>query len=71
LTSSIRRSKHYDKEIYITFHDLPIDIINPEIEAIWVKSFDGYRFINSNYQHQFSAIVDTIRHQAEFTESLD
>jgi hypothetical protein len=66
-----RRRRHYDKEIYIKLHDLPIDIIDPKIEALWVKSFDGYRFINSNYQHQFSAIVDTIRHLAEFTESSD
>jgi hypothetical protein len=71
LTSSIRHSKYYDSEFNIQFHDLPVDIIDPKIEAIWIKSFDGYRFINSNYQHSFSAIIDTIHHQAKFTESSD
>jgi hypothetical protein len=69
LTNSIRHSKYFDSEINIKFHDLPIDIIDPKLEVIWVKSFNGYRFINQGLQ--FSAVVDTIRHLAEFNESSD
>jgi hypothetical protein len=71
LTSNIRRSKYYDDKFNIHPHDLPIDIVDPKLEAIWVNSFEGYRFINRNFQHHFSVIVDTISNQAEFTESQD
>lgn len=71
LSGNIKKSKFYRPDIKIDSHFIRKQYIEENLEAVWIRTYDGYMFRNKNDNHVVTAIIDTISRQADFIESSD
>lgn len=72
LTNSIRSSKYYNPNAYVTDYIQEEMYVNhKDKKAVWAKTKSGYIFQNEYRRDIYSAKVDTINRIAEFNESHD